>query len=328
MIREVITIHRITPNREELNLSCGHSVPTNPSEVKKLATEAATNRTSLKVNCEDCDKGLRRFALYDYVSIIGGPHAGEKGRVLELFSGKQYGVKLLTGPDEDQQGTFVAEEQHLEPISSPRNKNFRGWENSPPDPLSPNHVWDQATESWQELGPGPGKFIDAEEVEDLIERLHTRASIRRQIPNRKSVQEAKPDRIAALFDEAGTTMKELLEEACKANQLQRLFDLRWEADMRAVKRWQAANPGNDLIWPDRADLVVWLLDREDALLKRLAALDTPAVRDLIDRLHIRANIRRAISNRKSENRLADLLDEAGTALTTIMEELTKKDIDS
>jgi hypothetical protein len=46
------------------------------------------------------------------------------------------------------------------------------------------------------------------------------------------------------------------------SQLQRTFDLRWDADMRAIKRWQAANPGNDLVWPDRADLVVWLLDRD------------------------------------------------------------------
>lgn len=195
----------------------------------------------------------RKFERFEYVRIIGGPHAGERGRVWELFGDKQYGVKVLTGPEKDQQGTFVAKASDLIGDDGPSTL---------PEPPSPNHVWDQATESWQELGRGPGKFIDVEEVEDLIERLHTRASIRRQIPNRKSVQEAKPDRIAALFDEAGTTMKELLEEACKANQLQRLFDLRWEADMRAIKRWQAANPGNDLVWPDRADLVVWLLDRD------------------------------------------------------------------
>lgn len=38
------------------------------------------------------------------------------------------------------------------------------------------------------------------------------------------------------------------------------FDVRWAADMRAIKRWQEANPGNDLVWPDHADLVVWLID--------------------------------------------------------------------
>lgn len=39
------------------------------------------------------------------------------------------------------------------------------------------------------------------------------------------------------------------------------FELRRKADMRAIKRWQEANPGNDLIWPDHADLCVWLMDR-------------------------------------------------------------------
>lgn len=41
------------------------------------------------------------------------------------------------------------------------------------------------------------------------------------------------------------------------------FNLRWKADMRAIKRWQAAT-GRDLVWPDHADLVVWLLEQLDA----------------------------------------------------------------
>lgn len=43
--------------------------------------------------------------------------------------------------------------------------------------------------------------------------------------------------------------------------LQATFDLRWKADMRAIKMWQAAHPGNELVWPDHADLVVWLLEQ-------------------------------------------------------------------
>ena len=39
------------------------------------------------------------------------------------------------------------------------------------------------------------------------------------------------------------------------------FDLRWNADMRARKMWQNANPGNELTWPDHADLVVWLMEQ-------------------------------------------------------------------
>jgi hypothetical protein len=49
------------------------------------------------------------------------------------------------------------------------------------------------------------------EIKDLIDRLHIRANIRRQIPNRKSVQENQPDRLADLLDEAGTTLTEVME---------------------------------------------------------------------------------------------------------------------
>lgn len=45
--------------------------------------------------------------------------------------------------------------------------------------------------------------------------------------------------------------------------LQKTFDLRWNADRRAIKRWQEAHPGNELTWPDHADLVVWLMEQVD-----------------------------------------------------------------
>ena len=44
---------------------------------------------------------------------------------------------------------------------------------------------------------------------DLIYRLRKRAEIRRQIPNRKSVQENKPDRISDLLEEAADRLEEL-----------------------------------------------------------------------------------------------------------------------
>lgn len=43
--------------------------------------------------------------------------------------------------------------------------------------------------------------------------------------------------------------------------LRRTFDIRWKADMRAIKHWQKAHPGKENIWPDHADMVVWLLDQ-------------------------------------------------------------------
>lgn len=48
--------------------------------------------------------------------------------------------------------------------------------------------------------------------DDLIDRLRIRASIRRQITTRKSVQEGKPDRIADLLDEAADRISVLDEK--------------------------------------------------------------------------------------------------------------------
>ncbi len=53
-----------------------------------------------------------------------------------------------------------------------------------------------------------------------------------------------------------------LDEARAENaDTQRTFDLMWKADQRAIKAWQDANPGNEMVWPDRAKLTTWLLER-------------------------------------------------------------------
>jgi hypothetical protein len=49
-------------------------------------------------------------------------------------------------------------------------------------------------------------------MNDLVERLRTRAAIRRQIGSRKSVQEGKPDRLADLLDEAANEIQFLKTE--------------------------------------------------------------------------------------------------------------------
>ncbi len=47
------------------------------------------------------------------------------------------------------------------------------------------------------------------EEQTLVEKLRTRAAIRRSIKDRKSVQEGKPDRIANLLEEAANEIEEL-----------------------------------------------------------------------------------------------------------------------
>lgn len=62
---------------------------------------------------------------------------------------------------------------------------------------------------------------------------------------------------------AGVEAKLRREFMLERDELQQTFDLRWNADMRAIRRWQAAHPGNDLVWPDHADMVVWLMEELD-----------------------------------------------------------------
>ena len=50
------------------------------------------------------------------------------------------------------------------------------------------------------------------------------------------------------------------------------FDLRWNADMRAIKRWQEAHPDRKHVWPDHADMCAWLMEQLDKLEAELKAL--------------------------------------------------------
>jgi hypothetical protein len=43
-------------------------------------------------------------------------------------------------------------------------------------------------------------------------------------------------------------------------ELNLVFDMQWEADQRAIKAWQAAHPERPNVWPDRCDMVVWLME--------------------------------------------------------------------
>jgi hypothetical protein len=45
-------------------------------------------------------------------------------------------------------------------------------------------------------------------------------------------------------------------------ELEAVIDRQWEADMEAIKRWQEKT-GRKLEWPDRKDLVFWLLEKLD-----------------------------------------------------------------
>jgi len=64
--------------------------------------------------------------------------------------------------------------------------------------------------------------------------------------------------------EAHTIIRQLVEEVGRlemANEeFEHLFKLHYDAGLRAIKCWQAQNPGNERVWPDAAKLQVWLMD--------------------------------------------------------------------
>lgn len=75
------------------------------------------------------------------------------------------------------------------------------------------------------------------------------------------------DGATVIFDDSDPAARRLLSGADivtlmeEVDELQATFDLRWKADMRAIKRWREAHPGRSNVWPDHADLVVWLLEQ-------------------------------------------------------------------
>lgn len=67
---------------------------------------------------------------------------------------------------------------------------------------------------------------------DLVYRLKKRAEIRRQIPDRKSVQEGKADRIADILEEAANEIERLREVEIRYKDLWEMYKVLWEDDLK------------------------------------------------------------------------------------------------
>jgi len=65
--------------------------------------------------------------------------------------------------------------------------------------------------------------------------------------------------LAMAIEDIALLSEKLLVAKARVSELDALFDRMWEADMRGVERWRSANPGNDLVLPDRSKLTEWLL---------------------------------------------------------------------
>lgn len=67
---------------------------------------------------------------------------------------------------------------------------------------------------------------------DLVYRLRKRAEIRRQIPDRKSVQEGKSDRIADILEEAANEIERLREVEIRYKDLWEMYKDLWADDLK------------------------------------------------------------------------------------------------
>lgn len=77
--------------------------------------------------------------------------------------------------------------------------------------------------------------------------------------------------------------RQLVHMTAKVEESEQSFDIRWRADRRAISRWQKANPGNDLVWPDHADLCVWLQQQlADGQIKTLSVPDRELLRKVVE----------------------------------------------
>jgi hypothetical protein len=93
---------------------------------------------------------------------------------------------------------------------------------------------------------------------------------------------------------------------CESEELEFCFELRRKADMRAIERWQEANPGNDLTWPDHADLCVWLMDKAKQDAARIEQLQA-ALYDMMQLLpraewyYLKPETRAALGNKNEQS---------------------------
>lgn len=67
--------------------------------------------------------------------------------------------------------------------------------------------------------------------------------------------------VMALLNHAEKLEEQLEEALADLEERRASFELQWKASQRAIKMWQAAHPGNDLVWPDTAKLDVWLMEQ-------------------------------------------------------------------
>ncbi len=87
--------------------------------------------------------------------------------------------------------------------------------------------------------------------DDLVYRLRKRAEIRRQIPDRKSVQEGQPDRIADLLEEAADALDKLKNALEPQTLVKESFHKEWSGLDKEMMRNTTLDFNHGALWAER-----------------------------------------------------------------------------
>lgn len=124
------------------------------------------------------------------------------------------------------------------------------------------------------------------EAADEIEALRQRLEIDPVAPHLDGI-ECRDETIRGQDKLIDELRAELAALKAKEVEHEESFDLRWKADVRAIKRWRAESPGCELRRPDHVDLVIWLIGQLDTLESERDALRADAERYRWIRDHVK-----------------------------------------
>ena len=109
---------------------------------------------------------------------------------------------------------------------------------------------------------------ELETLKDAVLAPATRATIEELLAEIDSLK-ADNKRLATMASDTAPAFAKLQSELAEVNAT---FDARYKADMRAREMWHKAG-GDEMTWPDHADLCVWLLQELAKIKAQLADVE-------------------------------------------------------
>src|SRR5262245_39999824 len=109
------------------------------------------------------------------------------------------------------------------------------------------------------------------------------------------------DEVFVLAEEVDALLQEMNNLRKESVEHEHSFEIRWNADMRAIKKWHEAG-GDPMTWPDHADLCVWLMGQRNEALNHATRLRAQAEGFASQLLDVQADcieLRRKLAERET-----------------------------